>query len=57
MIDIDPQRRQGLLEGLDDIALTLRLDEALRRWQHDDRALRPWAWPQAARSIPARERT
>jgi 3-isopropylmalate/(R)-2-methylmalate dehydratase small subunit len=48
--DMDPLRRQGLLEGLDDIALTLRDDSDLLSWQTKDRALRPWAWPNLPRA-------
>lgn len=41
---IDPQRRQALLSGLDDIGLTLRHSEAITAWQHADHARRPWIW-------------
>jgi 3-isopropylmalate/(R)-2-methylmalate dehydratase small subunit len=40
--NIDPRRRAGLLAGLDEIALTLRQDEAIRSFQAADRARRPW---------------
>ena len=42
--DIDPLRRTLLLEGLDDIALTLRDANAITAWQARDRDLRPWVW-------------
>lgn len=42
---VDPLRREGLLQGLDDIGLTLRHDTDIRRWQDQDRRHRPWAWP------------
>lgn len=45
--DVDPLRRESLLEGLDDIGLTLKHDDAIRTWQAQDRVNRPWAWPQA----------
>ncbi len=44
---IDPLRREGLLQGLDDIGLTLKDDALIRTWQQADRARRPWAWPVA----------
>ena len=46
---IDDLRRQGLLEGLDDIALTLRRDADIARFQADDRAKRPWVYAVEAR--------
>ncbi len=41
---IDPQRRESLLAGLDDIGLTLREAEAIAAWQARDRVERPWVW-------------
>jgi 3-isopropylmalate/(R)-2-methylmalate dehydratase small subunit len=40
--EIDPRRRAGLLEGLDEVALTLQRDEQIRAFQQSDRAERPW---------------
>src|SRR4051794_9320056 len=40
--EIDPRRRAGLLEGLDEIALTLRGEHEIRAFQASDRAERPW---------------
>jgi 3-isopropylmalate/(R)-2-methylmalate dehydratase small subunit len=40
--EIDPRRRDGLLEGLDEVALTLRRDGEIRAFQAADRAERPW---------------
>jgi 3-isopropylmalate/(R)-2-methylmalate dehydratase small subunit len=40
--EIDPRRRAGLLEGLDEIALTLRREHEIRAFQASDRAARPW---------------
>ena len=34
--------RQGLLQGLDEVALTLRRDDEIRAFQASDRAERPW---------------
>lgn len=42
---IDPMRREGLLNGLDDIGLTLKDDALICAWQQEDRRRRPWAWP------------
>jgi 3-isopropylmalate/(R)-2-methylmalate dehydratase small subunit len=40
--DIDPRRRQGLLQGLDEVALTLQRDAEIRGFQAGDRIERPW---------------
>jgi 3-isopropylmalate/(R)-2-methylmalate dehydratase small subunit len=40
--EIDPRRRTGLLEGLDEVALTLQRDHEIRAFQASDRAARPW---------------
>ncbi|MFQ5954604.1 MAG: 3-isopropylmalate dehydratase small subunit [Kiloniellales bacterium] len=42
--EVDPVRRQALLEGLDDIALTLRRDSEIAAFQEADRARRPWVY-------------
>jgi 3-isopropylmalate/(R)-2-methylmalate dehydratase small subunit len=42
--EIDPRRRQGLLQGLDEIALTLQRDDEIRTFQACDRAARPWIY-------------
>jgi 3-isopropylmalate/(R)-2-methylmalate dehydratase small subunit len=39
---IDPRRREGLLQGLDEVALTLQRDSEIRAFQATDRSLRPW---------------
>jgi 3-isopropylmalate/(R)-2-methylmalate dehydratase small subunit len=40
--DIDPRRRDGLLQGLDEVMLTLKRDDDIRAFQAADRAARPW---------------
>lgn len=45
--EIDPRRREALLEGLDDIEQTLKRDPIILAWQQRDRLHRPWAWPQS----------
>jgi 3-isopropylmalate/(R)-2-methylmalate dehydratase small subunit len=40
--EIDPRRRAGLLDGLDEVALTLQRDNEIRAFQAADRAERPW---------------
>jgi 3-isopropylmalate/(R)-2-methylmalate dehydratase small subunit len=40
--EIDPRRRAGLLEGLDEVALTLQRDNEIRAFQAADRVERPW---------------
>ncbi|MGB8399577.1 3-isopropylmalate dehydratase small subunit [Bradyrhizobium sp.] len=39
---IDPRRRDGLLHGLDEVALTLQRDNEIRAFQASDRTARPW---------------
>jgi len=46
---VDARKRDALLEGLDDIALTLRHKDAITAWQTRDRAARAWAWESVAR--------
>jgi 3-isopropylmalate/(R)-2-methylmalate dehydratase small subunit len=40
--EIDPRRREGLLQGLDEVALTLERDDEIRAFQAADRTVRPW---------------
>jgi 3-isopropylmalate/(R)-2-methylmalate dehydratase small subunit len=40
--EIDPRRRAGLLEGLDEVALTLQRNSEILAFQAADRAERPW---------------
>lgn len=42
--EIEGRRRDALLQGLDDIALTLKHAETIAGWQNADRAQRPWVW-------------
>jgi 3-isopropylmalate/(R)-2-methylmalate dehydratase small subunit len=42
--DIDPQRKNSLIEGLDDISLTLKSVDQIRQWQTRDHLERPWIW-------------
>lgn len=46
--EIDPPDKEMLLEGLDQIAMTLRHDEAIRGFMARDREARPWIY-----AIPA----
>ena len=39
---IDPFRKRCLLDGLDDIGLTLEKTEAIDRFERDKRESRPW---------------
>ena len=41
---IDPLQRDALLEGLDEIGLTLRSTDEINAWQNADRMSRPWVW-------------
>jgi 3-isopropylmalate/(R)-2-methylmalate dehydratase small subunit len=40
--EIDPRRREGLLQGLDEVMLTLQRDNEIRSFQETDRTARPW---------------
>ncbi len=42
--EIEAMRRTALLEGLDEIGLTLKHQAAIARFQTADRAERPWVW-------------
>lgn len=50
---VDPMRREGLLNGLDDIGLTLQDEQIISAWQREDRQKRPWAWPTAVGKVVA----
>ena len=41
---IDPLQRDALLEGLDEIGLTLKCSDDIKAWQDADRMNRPWVW-------------
>ena len=41
---LDALRRTGLLEGLDEIGLSLKRAAEIAAWQQQDRAVRPWIW-------------
>jgi 3-isopropylmalate/(R)-2-methylmalate dehydratase small subunit len=41
---VDGRKKEALLLGLDDIALTLRLKDRIDAWYAADRAARPWIW-------------
>ncbi len=41
--DVDPFRKRCLMEGLDDIGLTLEKGEAIDSFEQDARTARPWA--------------
>ena len=42
--DVDTRKREAMLHGLDDIALTKRHAEAIAAWREKDQAARAWAW-------------
>ena len=43
--DIAPRRRKMLLEGLDEIGLTIALEPRIAAFEAADRARRPWIYP------------
>lgn len=42
--EIDDYRRQGLLQGLNDIEMTMQMRPKIEDWQAKDRTERPWIW-------------
>ncbi len=42
--EVDPTRREALLQGLDDMALTLSREPEIAAFQDADRARRPWVY-------------
>jgi 3-isopropylmalate/(R)-2-methylmalate dehydratase small subunit len=42
--EIDPRRREGLLQGLDEVAQTLQRDNEILAFQAADRIARPWIY-------------
>lgn len=40
--DLPELRRTALVEGLDDLAVALQLDQQIAEFEHSDRARRPW---------------
>jgi 3-isopropylmalate/(R)-2-methylmalate dehydratase small subunit len=41
---VDSQRREMLIEGVDDISRTLQSVNRISAWQANDRDERPWIW-------------
>ncbi|WP_027580517.1 3-isopropylmalate dehydratase small subunit [Bradyrhizobium sp. Ai1a-2] len=41
---IDELRRTAMIDGLDDIDLTMRHESEIAAWQEADRVARPWIW-------------
>lgn len=50
--EVERNRRESLLEGLDDIGLTLRQLGVIRAFQAADRTRRPWVWEPLAVNAP-----
>lgn len=46
--DIDPEAKEALLHGIDDIERTLRRSAMIEHFQQHDRAERPWVYLKAA---------
>jgi 3-isopropylmalate/(R)-2-methylmalate dehydratase small subunit len=42
--ELDPRRRHAMLNGLDDIGVTLTYKDRIEAWQAKDRTERPWVW-------------
>jgi 3-isopropylmalate/(R)-2-methylmalate dehydratase small subunit len=43
--DISPRRRKMLMEGLDEVGLTLAMEPKIAAFEAADRARRPWIYP------------
>jgi 3-isopropylmalate/(R)-2-methylmalate dehydratase small subunit len=41
---VEANRRNALLEGLDDIGVTLTFQDRIDSWQAKDHGARPWVW-------------
>jgi len=50
--EIDPHRRRCLLEGLDDIGLTLTMADQIERFAAERAAAAPWSLPQRKTAAP-----
>ena len=48
--EVDPFRKHCLLEGLDDIGITLKDEEAIRAFEAKHRATRPWLFRDSAQA-------
>ena len=48
---VDPQRRESLIEGLDEIGRTLKMTSVIDHWQAADRVKRPWIWIEPSHSL------
>ncbi len=48
--DVNPLRRECLLEGLDDLGLTLKREGAIKAFQDRDRKARPWIYSAVTRA-------
>jgi 3-isopropylmalate/(R)-2-methylmalate dehydratase small subunit len=51
--EIDAERRQALLEGRDEISMTLTRSAEIRAFQERDRTARPWIYRTVPRDKPA----
>ena len=43
--DYDPMRKRALIEGLDEIGMTLAMEDRIAAFQAADRTRRPWIYP------------
>jgi len=41
---VDARRQHAMLNGLDDIALTMSRRDEIEAWQTSDKSSRPWVW-------------
>jgi len=44
LFTIDEARRSAMLEGLDEVGMTLKREAKIAAWQDSDRIRRPWVY-------------
>jgi 3-isopropylmalate/(R)-2-methylmalate dehydratase small subunit len=45
---VDDRKREAMLDGLDDISLTMKHADAIAAWREKDKANRSWSWESVA---------
>jgi 3-isopropylmalate/(R)-2-methylmalate dehydratase small subunit len=51
--EIGAAHKLMLVDGVDEMTLSLRFTEQVRAWEETDHRCRPWAWPKPANTKPA----
>lgn len=53
--EVDPHRRDNLIEGLDEVGQTLKWSAEIDAWQAKDRVARPWVWLPSSIQLPVEQ--